>query len=285
MRLLVREHTDEAIELDVKGVPLAFLNTIRRYALAKVPTYAIDEVMIVVNTSSMFDEVLAHRLALIPLKTEDVIDKIRGIDPELCEKCASSTPEGVDPSICGECFVHMVLEVEATTNDITVYSSDIRSDDPYVVPAYANIPIVMLAPGQRIAIEMKARIGRGLEHAKWNPATIAVTKYVANIKVDEKLCNLCGKCIEVCPRGTLKIENGKLNVVDVYSCTLCRQCVKACPAKAIDVGSMEDEHIIRIESAGSLKPETIVREAVYILLNELSEFEKFIEGIGKGAIQ
>ncbi|MEM3979828.1 MAG: DNA-directed RNA polymerase subunit D [Ignisphaera sp.] len=285
MRLLVRERTDEVIELDVKGAPLAFLNTIRRYALAKVPTYAIDEVMIVVNTSSMFDEVLAHRLALVPLKTEDVIDKIRNVDPELCEKCASSIPEGVDKSICRECFVHMVLEAEATTSDITVYSGDIRSDDPYLVPAYNNIPIVMLAPGQRIAIEMKARIGRGLEHAKWSPATIAVTKYVANIRINKKLCNLCGKCIEVCPRGTLKIENGAINVVDVYSCTLCKQCVKACPTKAIDIDNVEDEYILRVESTGSLKPETIIREAVYILLNELSEFEKLIGGIEKGVTQ
>jgi DNA-directed RNA polymerase subunit D len=281
MEISIKEHAEEVIELEVKGVPLAFLNVIRRYALAKVPTYAIDEVMIVVNTSSMFDEILAHRLALIPLRTEDVIEKIKSLDPEICEKC-SSTTEGLDTSICNECFVHMVLEAEATSGEITVYSGDIKSDDPNVVPVYNNIPIVILAPGQRIALEMKARVGRGLEHAKWSPATVAVTRYVADIRIDRKLCNLCGKCVEVCPRGTLKIENTELKVLDIYSCILCKQCVKACPNNAIDVSEVKDHYILRIESAGSLKAKTIIREAVYILLNELNELEKFVEKIAKG---
>jgi len=281
MEMTIKERSEEVIELEVKGIPLPYLNVIRRYALAKVPTYAIDEVMVVVNTSSMFDEILAHRLALIPLMAEEVIDKIRAIDPELCEKCSSTISEEIDTSTCNECFVHMVLEAEATSEEITVYSGDIKSDNPNVVPVYKNIPIIILAPGQRIALEMKAKIGRGLEHAKWSPATVAITKYIADIKINKKLCNLCGRCVEICPRGTLKIENSELKIVDIYSCILCKQCAKACPNNAIDIGNVEDHYILRIESAGSLKPETIVREAVYILLNELNEFEKFIEKLQK----
>lgn len=282
MKIVIREHTEEAIELSVKDIPLAFLNVIRRYALAKVPTYAIDEVMVIVNTSSMFDEILSHRLALIPLRTEEVIDRIRSLDLALCERCSSPTPEGIDEDVCKECFVHMVLEAEAVTGEVTVYSGDIKSYDPNIVPVYKNIPIVILAPGQRIALEMKARVGRGLEHAKWSPATIAVTKYVADVKINKRLCNLCGKCVEICPRGVLKIENLELKVSDIYNCILCKQCVKICPSKAIDIGNVENEYILRVEGSGSLKPETIIREAVHILLNELNEFEKFIKSAVKG---
>uniref|UniRef100_A0A7C2Z967 DNA-directed RNA polymerase subunit Rpo3 n=1 Tax=Ignisphaera aggregans TaxID=334771 RepID=A0A7C2Z967_9CREN len=281
MEMFLRERSEDSIELEVKGVPLAFLNVIRRYALAKVPTYAIDEVMIVVNTSSMFDEILAHRLGLIPLKMEDVIEKVRELDPELCEKCSSQPLEGVDSRLCNECYVHMTLEAEATTNEAVVYSGDIKSDDPRVVPAYNNIPIVLLAPGQRIALELKARLGRGLEHAKWSPASIAITRYVADIKIDKSLCNMCKKCIEACPRGVLKLEGGEIKVVNIYDCILCKQCEASCPLKAIDVNNVEGDYILRIESVGSLKPETIIREAVYILLNELKEFEKFVESIEK----
>ncbi|MEM1841913.1 MAG: DNA-directed RNA polymerase subunit D, partial [Ignisphaera sp.] len=67
MELIVRKLDRERIEFLVEGAPLPLLNVIRRYSLAKVPTYAIDEVMIIVNTSAMFDEILAHRLGMIPL--------------------------------------------------------------------------------------------------------------------------------------------------------------------------------------------------------------------------
>lgn len=278
MNLAILERNDEAIELNVQGISLPFLNAVRRYALAKVPTYAIDEVMVIVNTSSMFDEILAHRLALLPLKTEDVIDKIRFIDPELCEKCSSSEG-GVDSSICKECFVHMTLEAEAVNEEVVVYSGSIKSEDLSVVPVYDNIPITILAPGQRISLELKARLGRGLEHAKWSPATIAVVRYVANIKIDKKVCNLCKKCADVCPRNLLEIENNELKITNIYNCILCKQCVKICPHKAIDVGHVDNEYIFRVESSGSLRPETIIREAVHILLNELNEFEKFLSNI------
>lgn len=282
MNITVLELDNEVLELDIEGFPLAFLNTIRRYTLAKVPTFAIDEVMIVVNTSSMFDEILAHRLGLIPLKSEEAIERARTIDVETCEKCASSSEE-VEGEICKNCFVNMSLEAEATTDEVTVYSGHIKSDDPYVVPVYNNIPIVILAPGQRISLELKARIGRGLEHAKWSPANIAVTRYVADIKIDKKLCNLCGKCIQVCPKNVLKIENEELKITNTTNCIICKQCVSACPTKAIDVKYMDGRYIFRIESSGALRPETIVQESVNILLRELDELEKFVKSISRGA--
>lgn len=281
MNISILEHSNEAIELNVKEIPLAFLNIIRRYALAKVPTYAIDEVMVVVNTSSMFDEILVHRLALIPLKTEDVIDKIRSVDPEICATCMQGE-ENMKNSVCRECYIHMILEAEATTSDVTVYSGDIRSEDPYVVPAYNNMPIVILAPGQRLSLELRARLGRGLEHAKWSPTTIAITKYVADIKINKNLCNLCGECVKACPKNVLMVKDGEISITSLYGCILCKQCVNVCPSRAIDITHVEGEYIMRIESAGSLKPETIVREAVNILLNELNEFEKFINNIKQG---
>ncbi|MEM1542314.1 MAG: DNA-directed RNA polymerase subunit D [Ignisphaera sp.] len=283
MEMTLLEISNEALEIAVKDAPLPFLNAIRRYSLAKVPTYAIDEIMVVVNTSSMYDEILAHRLAMIPLTVEEVKDRIREIDPEVCEKCSSSPKEKAIEKECETCYIHMVLEAEAKESETTVYSGDIRSEDPLIKPVYNNIPIVILAPGQRISLELRARVGRGLEHAKWSPATIAVTRYVADIKIEKELCNLCRKCIELCPKNVFEMDKDKIKVINTYNCILCKQCLQNCPIKAITISRVDNNYVLRIESSGSMRPESIIIESVYILLNELNELERFVKSIKHGA--
>jgi DNA-directed RNA polymerase subunit D len=268
MELVLREWNREQIELILDGAPLPLLNAIRRYSLAKVPIYAIDEVMIIVNTSAMFDEILAHRLGMVPLISEESLDRLMSIDPDICAKCSEST-EKPSTEICEKCYVHMILEAEADNSEVTVYSGNIKSEDPYIKPAYDNIPIVILAPGQRI--------GRGLEHAKWSPSNVAIVRHIPNISIDKSLCNLCGKCIDVCPKKVLSMDNKEIVVNNIYECTICRQCVYSCPLKAINILIDENRNILRVESSGSLKPETIVRISAEILLNELNTISKFVE--------
>ena len=50
------------------GIDAAIANSFRRILLSEVPTMAIDRVYIYNNTSVIQDEVLAHRIGLIPLK-------------------------------------------------------------------------------------------------------------------------------------------------------------------------------------------------------------------------
>jgi DNA-directed RNA polymerase subunit D len=278
----VREWSSEALELYLDGFPLPILNSIRRYSLAKVPTYAIDEVTVVVNTSAMFDEMLAHRLAMIPLRSEESVDKLLSVDVMLCEKCSLDSEEKPPKDVCDKCFVSMYLEAEAHDEEVTVYSSEIKSEDPHVKPVYDNIPIVILAPGQRISLELRARIGRGLEHAKWSPATVAIARNVAEIKIDKELCNLCGKCVEVCPKKVLKVDGGRIKVERALDCIICKQCVNVCPVKAIDVVNIVDKNILRVESSGALEPETIIRLSLELLRRDLEALHNFVEKVKKG---
>jgi len=276
MELRILRMDDRVIELRTKGFPLPLLNLVRRYALAKVPSIAVDEVIVVANTSILFDEILAHRLAMVPLRSEEAIQrlKIMGIDPEICEKCSSSEEERPPEDVCKKCFIHMRLEAEALDRELTVYSGDIVSDDRDVEPVYKNIPIVVLAPGQKILLELRARPGRGLEHAKWSPATVAVVRYLVDFHLIEDLCTHCGKCAEVCPRGIIEIVNGVPRVKNVDECIACKQCVVNCPSKAIEIVPRHDEYVLMIESSGVMKPSTIVRESIEILLKELDQISQ-----------
>jgi DNA-directed RNA polymerases I and III subunit RPAC1 len=58
------------MEFDLIGVDAAIANAFRRILIAEVPTMAIETVYVFNNTSVIQDEVLSHRLGLIPIKAD-----------------------------------------------------------------------------------------------------------------------------------------------------------------------------------------------------------------------
>ncbi|MDC0205036.1 DNA-directed RNA polymerase subunit D [Nitrosopumilus sp.] len=150
----------EKIAIKLKGVPLQYANALRRVCLNGVPVFAIDTVDIIENTSVLPDEGLAHRLGLIPLKTD--LTKYNESDKIL-----------------------LVLDSGESGETRAVLSSELSSEDDTVKPVSDKIPIVQLAPGQKIKIECYARLGRGTEHAKWNASNISTL--TDTDKDDEKI--------------------------------------------------------------------------------------------------
>lgn len=67
--VLIRYDKNE-IEFDLIGIHPFLVNAFRRIMLSEVPSMAIEKVHIINNTSIIQDEVLAHRLGLIPLKAD-----------------------------------------------------------------------------------------------------------------------------------------------------------------------------------------------------------------------
>ena len=150
----------ERIALKLKGVPLQYANALRRVCLNGVPVFAIDTVDIIENTSVLPDEGLAHRLGLIPLKTD--LSKYNESDKIL-----------------------LVLDSGESEETRAVLSGELSSEDESIKPVSEKIPIVQLAPGQKIKIECYARLGRGTEHAKWNASNISML--TDTDKDDEKI--------------------------------------------------------------------------------------------------
>jgi DNA-directed RNA polymerase I and III subunit RPAC1 len=70
MRIDILKEDEEQIVFDIKGIDASLANALRRILLAEVPTVAIETVYIEVNTSIIQDEVLSHRLGLIPIKVD-----------------------------------------------------------------------------------------------------------------------------------------------------------------------------------------------------------------------
>ena len=150
------------MSVKLKGVPLQYANALRRICLNGIPVFAIDTVDIIENSSVLPDEGLAHRLGLIPIKT--VLSRFN--EPSKCD-CQSETG-------CSNCKVMLVLDSGDSDITRTILSNELTSEDDTVKPTSDKIPIVQLAPGQRIKVECYARLGRGTEHAKWNSANMSV---------------------------------------------------------------------------------------------------------------
>ena len=69
MRVLDRPSENELV-FEMVGIDASFANALRRILLSDVPTVAIEHVYMWNNTSIIHDEVLAHRLGLIPLNVD-----------------------------------------------------------------------------------------------------------------------------------------------------------------------------------------------------------------------
>ncbi len=177
MKIKIVEKTDTSIQVGFKGVHRSYVNALRRFAISEVPCMAVDEVVILENSSVMYDELIAHRLGLIPLKT----DLSRFVLPEKCD-CHSALG-------CSKCRVLFVLDVESQDAPRTVFCGEMVSEDDYVKPVDTMIPIAKLAGKQKLKLEAYARLGKGREHAKWQPVSTSVLKEI-NGKEDEFILHL-----------------------------------------------------------------------------------------------
>src|SRR5688572_6624885 len=83
MKIEIRDLTDTRATLLIEGVNPYFVNALRRTLLAEVPKLAIDKVTFYDNTSALFDVMLSHRLAMLPIPTDPSTLNLKGqVDAE-----------------------------------------------------------------------------------------------------------------------------------------------------------------------------------------------------------
>ena len=163
MSLEIINENEQKISVKIKGVPVQYANALRRICLNGAPIYAVESVDVLENTSVLADEGLAHRIGLIPLKTD-----------------LESSKDGSETD-----KIMLTLDSGISDETRTILSGDLKSQDPNVIPTSNDIPIVTLAPNQSLKIEAHARLGKGTEHAKWNSANVATL--TDSEKEDEKI--------------------------------------------------------------------------------------------------
>lgn len=144
------------LTFSLSGVDTAYANTLRRIMGFEVPVMAIEDIEFRKNDSILYDELLAHRIGLIPLTTDL---KSYNIMNEC--KCKGAG--------CASCTVKLTLKAKGPC---TVYASDIKTKDPAIKPVYGDAPIVKLLENQELELEATAILGLGKEHSKWCPGLV-----------------------------------------------------------------------------------------------------------------
>lgn len=215
-------------------------NAIRRYTM-QVPILAIDEVEIYKNDSPLYDETIAHRMGLIPLK----------MDKSINEK--SEIP----------------LKLVASTDGF-VYSGELKGDIEVV---FDKIPITSINKGQELEIVATARVGKGSKHSKFNPG-IMFYRNAVEMTMDKSLLE---KIKKVCPDVEIKEKGDKIIILDNQSKEIADVCsgIVEKAKKKIEM-KPSGELVITVESFGQISPEEIFKRSIEVLKKDLAELAKKI---------
>jgi len=261
MKINVVELKPKKAVLKIEGTKPYFVNSLRRIMLSELPKLAVNDIVIYDNTSALFDEIIAHRLGMVPIPTDLSLLTFRG-------QCVCKGKG------CPNCTVRYTLSKEG---EGVVYSGDLQPEEKSWAIKEDKIPIVELYNDQRLIIEVEAVLGRGRDHAKWQPVQAPGYKYYPIAEIDQKKCDLCKKCVEACPKNILEIKNNKLVITDIEQCTICKSCMEICENNAITVRGDENKFIFHFETDGSLSTKDTLRETSKILAEKYAEFGKLLK--------
>jgi len=238
MRLINKKENQITFSVELDE---SLANAIRRY-VDQISILAIDEVEISRNDSPLYDETIAHRMGLIPLKME------KGVNEKTEEQLS------------------LVAKKEGA-----VYSEEIKGG---VKPVYDKIPITLLKKAQELEILATARVGKGSKHVKFSPG-LMFYKNAVKIKIDKD----CPKeVMNVCPLKILGAEGGKIVVIGEDKCDMCEACVEYCKKQGKNGIELipAEEMVISVESFGQISQEEIFKRAIEVLKEDLEEVAKKI---------
>ncbi|KAJ4725313.1 DNA-directed RNA polymerases I and III subunit like [Melia azedarach] len=287
--------TKEDMEFDLIGIDVSIANAFRRILISELPTMAIEKVLVANNTSVIQDEVLAHRLGLIPvivdprlfayMSENDTSNGKNTIVFKLHVRCERGEPRMTVKSNELKWLPNgseLLLESKPDSNPESkprTYTSFSCSQDS--LPEFSNNPIspmlditiARLGPGQEIELEAHAVKGMGKTHAKWSPVGTAWYRMLPEIVLLEDVEDEdAEKLVKTCPVNVFDIEdigNGRkrATVARPRACTLCRECLRGGEEweKRVSLRRVKDHFIFTIESTGALPPEVLFTEAVRIL--------------------
>lgn len=220
-------------EIFVGEMNISLANAIRR-SVNEVKTLAMKEVEIYKNDSSFPDEILAHRIGLVPLTNEKL-------------------KEGDE--------MDLKFKIESKEDGFDVLSERLGE-----LSCIKNIPIVRLNKGQAIEIVGKASMGTGKEHARHLPGLIYYYNYnKIAISAEGK------KHSELAEKYPLVFEfNNELKVKNEWACNFDTEDVNT-PGITI---TPTEELVFVVESWGMMSCSDIINESVKVLNKNLEELKK-----------
>jgi DNA-directed RNA polymerase alpha subunit len=268
MKLLVLAYTNEECTIRIEDTNPAFVNSLRRIIIAEIETVAVELVEITVNDSPICDEMLAHRIGLIPL----VSSNIHLMSPSECT-CASGQ--------CSQCTV--TFEINYTNTELTpqsIYSKHLQPVSEFAhqyKPCFDDILITKINPNSSLKLKAYAQKGTGSDHTKFN-ATCAVEYHFEPVilldeTIDQQPLHIKEELVQSCPQSIFKLNEQTqcIDIEDTDKCNYCHSCERLCrkyklPDDILQVKPDESIITIKIESIGSIPALQILHQALNKLM-------------------
>ena len=270
MRIEILKRTKDDLVLNIIGLDLSFMNGIRRSLISEITSICVEKVFFYDNSSILNDEVLSHRLALVPLL---IMSEILNY--------FSVAKNNSDKKIIFE------LDIRHDMNKIkkiSVYSKVLKLKlygihfswlkNFQIQPVFKDILIAKLNPGQKIKCECHCKAGKGETHAKFSPVGTSFYRIFPRIKIVHEVINeKANFFIRKCPVNVFEIEQickklfKKLIISNPSYCTFCRECIKIenSEQKIIRLGRIKEKNTFIVESTGILSPENLFHRAICLL--------------------
>ncbi|XP_074024928.1 DNA-directed RNA polymerases I and III subunit RPAC1 isoform X2 [Numenius arquata] len=251
---VIREE-EGALEFDMVGIDAAIANAFRRILLAEVPTMAVEKVFVYNNTSIVQDEILAHRLGLVPIRADPRLFEYRN---QVYSKHMTWVPLGNQTDLFPD--------------------ADFR-------PVHDDILIALLRPGQEIDVLMHCVKGIGKDHAKFSPVATASYRLLPDITllqpVEDEAAELLQKCFSP---GVIEIQNIKgkkvARVANARLDTFSREVFRHEGLKnLVRLARVRNHYIFSVESTGILPPDVLVSEAIKILMGKCQRFLNELDSV------
>jgi len=249
--------------LKIEDTDVYFVNSLRRVMLAELPKLAIDDVIIYDNTSALFDEIISHRLGLIPIPTDLPILAFR----KEC-KCGGKG--------CPSCTVRYTLSKEG---EGIVYSGDLQPEHPSYAITETTIPIVELTKDQRVILEVEAVLGRGRDHAKWQVVLAPRYRMETIITVDKKRMNDVKAFIEELPKDLVELKGDKLEIKDVSKMSVLETYIQKNKEDYIIMKKDPTKLTFSFETDGSMSAKAALQESISILTKKYTEFRGLLKDL------
>lgn len=266
LRVEVLSCTDELLRVDISGIDASVANAIRRVMIAEVPTVAIDKVHLWQNTGVIQDEILCHRLGLIPIWVPDIdsvapaaegvddFEMIESIKFKLHVKCPSNYPKGQSMHVYSK---DLIFQPQTKAQQ--------ESKDP-PRPVHPDILIAKLRPNQEIECELYCLRGTGKIHAKWSPVCTASYRLMPDISILKPQTGKAAKeLVALCPKNVFDIEDDAAVVSRPRDCSACRRCIEEIPEGIVELAKVKDHFLYSVESSGCMPAAEIFIRALDIL--------------------
>jgi len=263
MKAKVKELKPKKAVLDFEDTSPYFVNALRRVMVSDLPKLAVDDVIIYDNTSALFDEIIAHRLGLIPIPTDLGLLNFK-------DEC-SCKGKG-----CPSCTVRYTLSKEG---EGTVFSGDLQPAEKSWAITEDKIPIVELYNDQRLILEVEAVLGTSRNHAKWQAVIAPAYRMKVDITFDKKKENELKEFLETLPKDFVSIKKDKLELKDEKQLPVLESYMDKENINFISIQRNPTSYTFKLETDGSLTAKDAIVESAKILEEKYAEFAKQLKSL------